>query len=120
MMYSRVGCRLCRTGGSDLKHIDARRFDDVLQESANLQRKGTCARADDQDQASKAARIVGGSEQGCRGPHVRADEMGFANLPFVEQPDDELAHWQGRQEVGAAFGSAEARQVDRQQPGRFG
>src|SRR5437660_903915 len=39
---------------------------------------GTCARAD--DQASKAARILGGSEQGCRGPHVRADEMGFTNL----------------------------------------
>jgi hypothetical protein len=59
--------------------------------------------------------MPGRGEQRGRRADVRADQVRVGDVPLVEDPDQELAHRHGREQIGASFGPAESGQVDGQQ-----
>jgi hypothetical protein len=94
--------------------VDVRRFDQLLQRPADFQRIGGTAAAD--DQAPEPPGMAGRGEQRRRRADVRADQVRIADVPLVQDPDQELAHRRRRQQAGPPFGAPEARQVDGHQP----
>ena len=85
---------------------------------AELERTG-CG-ASTHDQAGEELRVVGGGEQGGRCSDVRADDVRTAKPGLRDQAAEEVPHLPWRQQVVAALGTAEAGQVDGEQPGVCG
>ena len=60
--------------------------------------------------------MAGRGEQRRWRADVGAHQVRIADVPLIQDPDQELAHRRGGQQVGSPLGAAETRQVDRQQP----
>src|SRR6476659_3642076 len=67
--------------------VQTRRFDDVLERAACLDREADCAAAD--GQARDALRSLCGKEEGCGRADVRADDVRSSESPFVDQTGQE-------------------------------
>ena len=69
---------------------------------------------------SRSAPDVPQRRTGRPSPDVRRDDVGPAQTGLVDEPGQEPAHRARRQEIVAAFGCAEPRQVDGEQAGVLG
>ena len=100
--------------GSALRYpVEVGSFDPVLQHSIQLERKRGASTPD--HKAPQAARIQGCGEERGPGADVGADDVRVVELERVRETDDELAHRTRRQQLVAALGMTEPRQVDRHQ-----
>jgi hypothetical protein len=88
------------------------------QRLAELDRHGGSAGA--HDRAGDPLGMRGRREQGGRGSDVRRDDVRRAQIGLIDELGQELAHRSRRQQVLAAFGGAEAGQVNGEQASVLG
>ncbi len=84
----------------------------------HLEREGRAAAAD--DGAGEPVDVLGCREQDRTGPDVGTDHVRVAELPLVDQPQQEPTHGPWGKQLSSALGLAEAREIDGDEAGVLG